>query len=57
MEITPPADGYQKADLEPNLRLTENMEFNWTISRITVGKDEMKAMQDNSFGLTSPKIN
>ena len=25
----------------------ENMEFNWTISRITVGKDEMKAMQDN----------
>ena len=26
-EITSPADGYQKAGLEPSLRLTENMEF------------------------------
>ena len=33
------------------------MGFNWTISRITVSKDEMKAVQDNSFGLTSPNIN
>ena len=48
---------YGQAEPEPSLRQTENVGFKSTISRVTVAKDGIKAMQDNSFGLTSPNIN